>query len=109
MTEALPPPIERYFTGKNARDFAAAASAFSATAIVKDEGRSHEGPAAIRAWMEETAAKYNDRTEVRSFAAEGDAVKVVAEVSGTFPGSPVTLRFRFTLAGDRIGRLQIGT
>jgi hypothetical protein len=28
-------------------------------------------------------------------------------VSGTFPGSPVRLRFNFTLAGDRIAKLHI--
>ena len=28
-------------------------------------------------------------------------------VSGTFPGSPVDLRYVFTLAGDKVSRLEI--
>ncbi len=107
MTAQLPISIQSYFTGKNARDFARAASGFAASAIVKDESRDRKGPDEIRAWIEETAAKYDDKAEIKSVAAEGDEVEVVAEVSGTFPGSPILLRFSFTLAGDRIGRLEI--
>jgi hypothetical protein len=109
MTHRLPEPVERYFAGKNARDFDAAVSSFLPAAVVKDEGRLHEGPVAIRAWMQDTAAKYDDQAEVKSFVRRGRSVEVAAEVSGTFPGSPATLRFRFTLDGDRIGRLEIGS
>ncbi|WP_306591423.1 nuclear transport factor 2 family protein [Geothrix sp. 21YS21S-4] len=109
MTEKLPPSIERYFSGKNTGDFAAAASAFSESASVKDEGQSHEGRAAIRAWMEETSRKYRDTAEIQDVAMDGAAVQVTALVSGTFPGSPVPLRFKFTLDGSRIGRLEIAS
>jgi hypothetical protein len=44
MNEILPSTIESYFSGKNARDFAMAASGFSSSAVVKDEGRDHQGP-----------------------------------------------------------------
>jgi hypothetical protein len=37
----------------------------------------------------------------------GNNVGVTAEVSGTFPGSPVLLRFNFVLDEDRISRLEI--
>ena len=108
MTAILPAPVRHYFEGKNARDFDAAVAAFASTAVVSDENASHEGPAAIRAWVKETAAKYDDRSTVENTVRKGDDVEVQAEVSGTFPGSPTTLTFRFTLAGDRIGRLEIG-
>lgn len=107
MTASLPPSIQNYFFGKNARDFTTAVAGFAPSAVVKDEGRGHEGPAAIRAWMEETVARYDDKVEVRGATFNGDHVAVVAEVSGTFPGSPVLLRFAFTLDGDRISRLEI--
>ena len=103
----LPPPIDRYFTGKNAGDLAAALAAFSASAVVQDEGSTHEGQSAILAWMEETHRKYRDRTEVEAVDRAGEGVLVTARVSGTFPGSPVTLHFRFSLEGDRISRLKI--
>ena len=109
MTDTLPTPVARYFDGKNARDFDAAVASFLPSAAVRDEGRSHHGPVAIRAWMAHTAAKYDDRTEVTSFVRQIGGVEVMAQVSGRFPGSPAALRFRFTLDGERIALLEIGS
>ena len=39
---------------------------------------------------------------------DGDAALVTADVSGTFPGSPIQLRFRFVTDGERIRELRIG-
>jgi SnoaL-like domain len=105
MNETLPSAIENYFFGKNARDFTLAASGFSSSAVVKDEGRDHQGPAAIRKWIEATTAKYDDRAEVRAVSFNGAHVDVTAEVSGRFPGSPIVLRFKFTLDDGQISRL----
>lgn len=107
MTAHPPSCIQNYFFGKNARDFDLAVSGFASSAVVKDERRDFEGPNAIRAWIEETAAKYDDRSEIKNMTADGSNVEVAAEVSGAFPGSPILLRFRFTLDGDRIIRLEI--
>ena len=108
MTEDLPTAVRAYFDGKNARDFDAAVAAFLPDAVVRDEARTHRGRDAIRAWMEETAAKYADRTAVKRFDRQDGALLVVAEVSGTFPGSPADIRFRFVLDGDRIAGLEAG-
>ena len=107
MSEDLPPSIRDYFAGKNARDFATAVSGFSDSARVRDEGRDHQGPAAIRSWLEATARQYDDRAQVRHAVSRPGNVEVAAEVSGNFPGSPIVLRFLFTLEGDRIRRLEI--
>lgn len=32
---------------------------------------------------------------------------VTAHLTGNFPGSPVDLRYAFTLSGDKIARLEI--
>ncbi|HWA44054.1 MAG TPA: nuclear transport factor 2 family protein [Hypericibacter adhaerens] len=108
-SDPLPPPIARYFAGKNAGDFGTGLAGFSESAVVQDEGHRHEGPAAIRAWMEETSARYNDKAEIKRAARNGDEIEVTAQILGTFPGSPITLRFRFTLEDDRIARLEIGS
>jgi hypothetical protein len=107
MKETLPSAIQGYFAGKYARDFTMAVSGFSASAVVKDEGRDHQGPVAIRTWIEETAAKYEDRAEVRAVSSCGDTVEVTADVTGRFPGSPILLRFKFTLDDGQISRLEI--
>ncbi|WP_345423680.1 hypothetical protein, partial [Pseudonocardia xishanensis] len=44
---------------------------------------------------------------VRGVEAVGDRQDAVAEISGAFPGSPVTLVFGLTFRGDRIERLHI--
>ncbi|MCX5516608.1 nuclear transport factor 2 family protein [Kaistia algarum] len=107
MPANLPPPVQNYFSGKNARDFTVAVSGFSQSAVVKDESRDHVGPAAIRAWLEETAAQYDDHADARSAASSQSGIEVIAEVSGTFPGSPIPLRFNFTIKDDQIVRLEI--
>lgn len=108
MTDPLPDPIARFFDGRNARDFDAALAAFAPAAAVADEGGLHGTPEAIRAWMRDTVAKYDDRATVRTVARTGERIEVAAEVSGDFPGSPAVLSFRFTLDGARIARLEIG-
>ena len=63
-----------------------------------------------------TASRHFLRTGVARFtqkeptgvAVQGSKTVVTCRVSGTFPGSPVLLPFRFTLEGDRIGALSIG-
>jgi hypothetical protein len=107
MNQTLPSAIQSYFSGKNARDFSMAASGFSSSAVVKDEGRDHQGPDAIRTWIGATTARYDDRAEVKAVSSNGANVEVTAEVSGKFPGSPIVLRFKFTLDDGRISRLEI--
>ena len=38
---------------------------------------------------------------------EGDRITVTARLTGNFPGSPVDLRYAFTLEGKEIARLEI--
>ena len=108
MTTPLPTPIVSYFAAKNRHDIDAMLAPFSTDAIAKDEGEEHHGHAAIRSWMEETTRKYRVAVEVVDAAQNGDTWKIAGLVSGNFPGSPATLRYSFTLAGDRIGGLEIG-
>ncbi len=107
MTDTLPPAIDAYFKGKNARDIPLAVSGFSASAVVKDEHCDHVGPEAIGAWIKDSTAKYDDQVTVQSTTIEGEDVVVLGEVAGTFPGSPIRLRFRFNMQDEHIARLAI--
>lgn len=100
-------PVEAYFEGRNARDFARALSGFSDHAVVRDESRTHRGPQEIRAWMMETIAVYDDRSDLLTVEADGDTVVATAEVSGNFAGSPITLRYRFVTESGAITSLEI--
>jgi ketosteroid isomerase-like protein len=108
MLQPLPAPIAAYFAAKNAHDIAAMLAPFADTASVKDEGEEKHGRAAIRDWMEETTRKYRVTVDVTDIAGDADRPVVTGKVSGTFPGSPVSLRYAFVLNGEKIARLEIG-
>ncbi|MGN9778028.1 nuclear transport factor 2 family protein [Micromonospora sp. H33] len=108
MTTTVPDVIARYFRIIGERDVDAFVACFTDNAIVADEDRTHEGRAAIRAWRERTVAEFDYDAVPEDFQEEaGGNVVVTALVSGTFPGSPVRLRHRFTLRDGLIGALDI--
>jgi hypothetical protein len=68
------------------------------------------GSDAIRAWKEETRARYRITARPIACRVENDETVVVATVRGSFDGSPANLTYRFTLSDDgRVGALEIGS
>jgi hypothetical protein len=65
------------------------------------------GRQAIDRWKTEATAKYHYTSEPLAVDFLGADVSVIARVTGEFPGSPIELRYRFTLEGDKIARLEI--
>jgi ketosteroid isomerase-like protein len=108
MTQPLPEALAAYFAAKNSHDIDAMLRPFAGTAIVRDEGKQMKGRAEIRAWMEETTAKYSVTVQVQNVEQTADRFAVSGLVSGNFPGSPATLGFRFALADGQISALEIG-
>jgi hypothetical protein len=103
----LNPTIAAYFEESNAQDIEALIARFQTDAVVTDEGQTHRGIAAIRGWIEKTHAEYHVTLEALDLAEEGSHTIVTCLVSGTFPGSPIHLRFFFTLESDKIATLTI--
>lgn len=103
----MPDAVRRYFEAGQSNDVDAAIATFRDDAVVRDEGGSHAGPAAIRAWWVAARDKYEHRADPVEADGTQDNVVVRAEVSGRFPGSPVLLSFAFTLTDDRIQTLEI--
>ena len=58
MSIQLPPPIALYVQLENAGDPETLSACFAPNATVRDEGRTYEGLAAIKAWKAETKRKY---------------------------------------------------
>ena len=108
MSLSLPDPIAAYFRAQNAHDVDGMLTTFAPQARVHDEGQDHSGSAAIRAWIEDTTRKY--RPSVTPLDIEQvDGLRVVkVRVAGTFPGSPIELRYRFRVEGRLIAALEIG-
>lgn len=102
----LPKPISAYFAADKAGG-EAVVRCFTEDAVVKDEGQTHVGRAAIAAWKAEASTKYTYTSEPISIENAGDTTIVTSHLVGDFPGSPIDLRYLFTLADDRIASLEI--
>lgn len=106
MPLALPDPISAYFAA-DAAEGSSIAACFTIDAVVIDENETHHGREAISRWRAEASARYRYLAEPIAITADGDKQVVTAHLTGDFPGSPVDLRYAFTLAGDEIARLEI--
>ena len=106
MSTKLSKPLATYFAGHKNHDVDAMIGPFAEGAIVKDEGHERRGIMAVRAWLEKTTAK-SSVIAVTNVAETDANTTVTGRVSGNFPGSPVELRFIFTLDQGKITRLEI--
>ena len=102
----LPEPIAAYFHADQ-RDGEAVACCFTTQAVVKDEGQTHCGPAAIKAWKTEASARYSYVSEPFAVEQKEGRYIVTSRLTGNFPGSPVDLRFVFRLKRGKIAHLEI--
>jgi hypothetical protein len=103
---SLPKPIAAYFTADSG-DGEAVSQCFTENAIVKDEGHTHKGRAAIKRWKADASAKYQYTSEPFACEEKDGKIVVTSHLVGNFPGSPVDLRFIFKLEGDKIASLEI--
>ena len=108
MSLQLPVPIERYIQIANSGTPEAVPECFAPDAIVRDEGQTYEGVAAIKDWMATTKKKYGHTVTPLELAEHGGQSVLKARLAGSFPGSPITVNFNFLLAGGKIGALAIG-
>jgi len=102
----LPKPIAAYFAADKA-DGEAVSRCFTENAVVKDEGHTHKGRAAIKEWKTDASAKYEYTSEPFACEERDGKTVVTSHLVGNFPGSPVDLRYFFHLEGDKIASLEI--
>lgn len=107
MPSTLHPTLATYLQANNERNTAAQLACFSPDAVVSDEEKTHRGLTEIGHWLAETSAAYEAMFEVTAASEEGGETVVTCLVSGNFPGSPVHLRFFFTLMEDKVAALAI--
>jgi len=103
---SLPKPIVAYFIADTGAS-EAVSQCFTENAIAKDEGHTYTGRAAIKEWKAATSAKYQYTSEPFSCEEKDGKLIVTSRLVGNFPGSPVDLRFLFTLAGNKIALMEI--
>jgi ketosteroid isomerase-like protein len=107
MTIQLPDVITAYFAADRKADADAISDCFTPEAVVVDEGNTYTGRDAIRQRMANASTQYTYTVEPFALAEEGGRLVVTSHLVGNFPGSPVDLRYRFVLDGDKIAELEI--
>jgi hypothetical protein len=80
---------------------------FIENAVVKDEGHTYKGRAAINKWKRDASTKYEYTSEPFACEQKDGKTIVTSRLTGNFPGSPVNLRYFFELEGDKIASLEI--
>ena len=108
MTLQLPKPIAKYFAADR-RDANAVAECFTENAVVVDENHTHTGREAIRRWKQSASTRYRYTSEPIGVEEQSGKTVVTTRLTGSFPGSPVTLRYVFELAADSIASLEISS
>jgi hypothetical protein len=103
----LPPVIQRYVDASNAHNVESILGCFADDAIVRDENATHRGKNDIERWLVTTIEKYKFQFKPLSADERDNQTVVTVEVSGTFPGSPISLDYHFTIANDKLASLTI--
>lgn len=103
----LPKVILDLVKAQNEFDSTAYANCFAETAIVHDEGKMHTGRTAIEHWIAESNEKYRSVMKPLDYQQNGTTGVLSTEVSGTFPGSPLILKFNFEINNGLIQSLKV--
>jgi len=107
MIDDLPKPIALYIAAENSGDANLFDQCFAEDAVVRDEGKTIEGLAAIKKWKAETKKKYQHTIEALAVAEQDAKTILTNRLTGNFPGSPIELEFVFTLDRNKIASLEI--
>ncbi|MBV6880132.1 nuclear transport factor 2 family protein [Epilithonimonas ginsengisoli] len=101
----LPQVITDLEQAQNNFDSHAYANCFSETAVVFDEGKTHNGKTEIQQWIEKANQEYQTVMKPLEYSETDEILK--AEVSGNFPGSPIVLAYHFKMKNGLIDSLKI--
>ena len=107
MPISLVPIIQSYVDASNAHDVNSILACFADDAVVRDENATRRGKIDIERWASETIDKYKFHFRPLSAEHRADETVVSIEVSGSFPGSPVTLDYHFSVVNEKISSLII--
>ncbi|QQQ29011.1 nuclear transport factor 2-like protein [Chryseobacterium indoltheticum] len=103
----LPKVITDLVEAQNDFDSVAYANCFSDTAVVFDEGKTHNGRKEIEHWIADANERYKSFMKPINYEENATESILKAEVSGTFPGSPIVLKFHVEIVDGQIQRFKV--
>ena len=103
----IPNVIQELIKAQNTFDSVAYANLFSDTGIVHDEGKTHNGRKEVEQWIADANEKYKSILDPIDYTQKGNKGVLTANVSGTFPGSPIVLKFNFEINDGIIQSLNV--
>lgn len=101
----LPKIVAELVKTQNNFDSLAYANCFTETAVVFDEGKTHNGRKEIENWIEKANKEYQATMKPIQYSEAESTLKT--EVSGTFPGSPITMTYHYEFKDGLIQSLRI--
>lgn len=106
MSIQLSPLCEKFIESMNAFQSGPFLNCFASDAIVEDEAKTHRGQAAIQEWIEEAFTAYQPVLSVETVVSNSKETVIIGPVTGTFPGSPITLCYHLTITDGKIHHLR---
>jgi len=103
----LPKVLTDLIKAQNEFDAVTYANLFSETAVVFDEGKTHNGRLEIKRWIDHSNKNYQSVMKPLEYTEDGTTSILTAECSGTFPGSPIALKFHFDIVDGQIQHLKV--
>ncbi|RZJ51911.1 MAG: nuclear transport factor 2 family protein [Flavobacterium sp.] len=103
----LPKVITDLIKAQDTFDSVAYANCFSDTGVMFDEGKTHKGRVEIQHLIEEANQKYKSVMRPLEYTENGTSSVLSSEVSGTFDGSPIVLKFHFDIVDGQIQYLKV--
>lgn len=88
-------------------DSVAYTNCFSDTAVVFDEGKTHTGKTEIEKWIAHSNEEYRSVMKPLAYDQTDNIGVLTTEVAGTFPGSPLILKFHFEINDGLIQSLKV--
>lgn len=101
----LPKVITDLVKAQHNFDSIAYANCFTETAVVFDEGKKHQGKKKIKNWIEKANKEYQVTMKPLDYSETKQTLK--AEISGTFPGSPLVLTYHYEFKNELIQSVEI--
>ena len=103
----LPKVVADLVETQNSFDSVAYANCFSETAVVFDEGKTHNGRKEIERWIADSNERYKATITPIGFEEKENESLLKAETSGNFPGSPIVLRYHLEIVDELIQSLKV--